>query len=98
MATKLVSFLLLAMGVLVAQPEKTAWDVLKQDIQDKNPDKRRQVVTAVGSIGLLPDAIQLVETALKDTDSLVRQTAAAELGEMKSTQSIAILKTELDDP
>ncbi len=83
---------------LQAQPEKTAWEVLKQDLSDKNPDKRRQAVTAVGSVGLAQEAVQLVEKALKDDDPLVRQTAAAELGEMKSQQSIAILKTELEDP
>jgi HEAT repeat protein len=83
---------------LHAQPEKTAWEVLKQDLADKNPDKRRQAVTAIGSIGLASEAVQLVEKALKDDDPVVRQTAAAVLGEMKSRQSIPTLKTELDDP
>ena len=84
--------------VLLAQPEKTAWDVLKQGLVDNNPDKRRQAVTATGSIGLTPDAIRLVEEALHDKETIVRQTAAAELAEMKSKQSIGALKTEVDDP
>jgi HEAT repeat protein len=56
-------------------------------------------VTAAGSIGSsMPDAVKFVEDGLKDMDSLVRQTAAGELGEMKSRQSIPALKAALDDP
>jgi HEAT repeat protein len=39
-----------------------------------------------------------VEAALKDSDPLIRATAAAELGEMKSRQSFPALKAALDDP
>jgi HEAT repeat protein len=98
MFAKTTTLLLAAVAALSAQPDKTAWDVLKLSLSDKNPDKRRQAVTSIGSIGVTPDAVRLVEQALKDADSLVRQTAAAELGEIKSRGSIAILKTELDDP
>ncbi len=82
---------------LAAQPEKTAWEVLKQGLADKNLDKHRQALTATGSIGLVPEAVQLVEQALKDMDPLIRQTAAAELGQMKSKQSIPALKAAMDD-
>jgi len=82
----------------VAQPDKTAWDVLKQGLADTNPLNRRQAVTATGSIGLDPEAIRLVEAAMKDDkDELIRATAAAELGEMKSRQSIPALRAALDD-
>jgi HEAT repeat protein len=83
---------------LLAQPDKTAWDVLKPGLVDTNPLNRRQAVTATGSIGLDPEAVRLVEAALKDNDSLIRATAAAELGEMKSRQSFPVLKAALDDP
>jgi hypothetical protein len=43
------------------------------------------------------EAIQLVEGALRDPDSLVRQTAAAELGQMKVREAIPSLKTAMDD-
>jgi HEAT repeat protein len=92
-------FLLVPLACVLAQPEKSAWDVLKPGLQDTNPLNRRQAVTATGSIGLDPEAIRLVEWALKsDTDPLIRATAAAELGEMKSRQSIPALKAALDDP
>jgi HEAT repeat protein len=83
--------------LLEAQPEKTAWDVLKVGLSDKNPDKRRQAVTATGSIGVSPDSVKMVEQALKDTDPIVRQTGAAVLGEMKSRESVPALKAALDD-
>jgi HEAT repeat protein len=83
---------------VLAQPERTAWDVLKQGPTDKNPETRRQAVTAAGSIGAnVADAVKLVEEGLKDMDPLVRQTAAGELGEMKSTGSIPVLKAALGD-
>jgi HEAT repeat protein len=97
MRTKLPILLLLPAMALLAQPEKTAWDVLRTGLNDKNPDKRRQAVTAIGSIGAETDAVQLVEGALRDPDSLVRQTAAATLGQVKARQSIPSLKTAMDD-
>jgi HEAT repeat protein len=94
-----LTFMLIPLACVLAQPEKSAWDVLKPGLVDTNPLNRRQAVTATGSIGLDPEAIRLVEWALKsDTDPLIRATAAAELGEMKSRQSIPALKAALDDP
>jgi HEAT repeat protein len=94
-----LTFLLVPLACLLAQPERTAWDVLKPGLVDTNPLTRRQAVTATGSIGLDPEAIRQVEWALqKDTDPLIRATAAAELGEMRSRQSLPALKAALDDP
>jgi HEAT repeat protein len=95
---RLTIALLISATWLIAQPEKTAWDVLKPGLVDTNPLTRRQAVTATGSIGLDPEAVRLVEAALQDHDSLIRATAAAELGEMKSRQSFPVLKAALDDP
>jgi HEAT repeat protein len=93
-----IAFLIPAVW-LAAQPDKTAWDVLKPGLVDTNPLNRRQAVTATGAVGLDPEAIRLVEWALKsDSDSLIRATAAAELGEMRSRESLPALKAALDDP
>jgi len=98
MPKKLPILFLLPTFLLVAQPDKSAWEVLRQGLTDKNPETRRQAVTAAGSIGAnVPDAVKFVEDGLKDMDSLVRQTAAGELGEMKSRKSIPALKAALDD-
>src|ERR1700730_15471449 len=98
MLTKLTIATLIPAALLLGQPEKTAWDVLKPGLVDTNPLTRRQAVTATGSIGLDPEAVRLVEAELKDHDSLIRATAAAELGEMKARQSFPVLKAALDDP
>ncbi len=98
MLIKLTIAILMPAAWLVAQPEKTAWEVLKPGLADTNPLTRRQAVTATGSVGLDPEAIRLVEAALKDNDAFIRATAAAELGEMKSRVSIPALKAALDDP
>src|SRR5580704_7315461 len=95
---RLAIALLISGTRLIAQPEKTAWDVLKPGLVDTNPLNRRQAVTATGAIGLDPEAIRLVEAELKDHDSLIRATAAAELGEMKSRESFQVLRAALDDP
>ncbi|HEX6897863.1 MAG TPA: HEAT repeat domain-containing protein [Bryobacteraceae bacterium] len=89
--------LFLIAGPVFAQPEKTAWEVLKQGLAEKNVDKHRQALTATGSIGTAPEAVQLVEQALKDMDPLIRQTAAAELGQMKARQSVPALQAAMDD-
>ncbi len=80
-----------------ASPTGAAWQVLDQGLSNSNPEKRRQAVAAAGSIGPTPEALKIVEHALKDKDTLVRQTAAAELGEMKSAHAIPYLKEALDD-
>ena len=95
---RLTPFLFLAVKILSAQPEVTSWDILAHGLDDKNYERRRQAVTAIGSIGLIPDAVKMVEHGLRDDDPLVRQTAAAQLGQMKSMQSIPALKAALNDP
>ena len=86
-------------GMLRSQPNVTAWDILTQGAHDKNPERRKQAIVAIGSIGLAPEAIQTVEAGLlNDEDPVVRQTAAATLGQMKSRQSIPALQKALDDP
>src|ERR1700738_1424063 len=98
MRIKFAVVILMPAAWLWAHPENTAWNVPKPGLVDTNPLNRRQAVTATGSIGLDPEAVRLVEAALKDKDSLIRATAAAELGEMKSRQSFPVLKAALDDP
>ncbi len=83
---------------LFAQPDKTAWEVLRQGVTEKNVDKHRQALTAIGSIGPTPEGVQLLEQALKDDmDPLIRQTAAAVLGQMKAQQAVPALKDAMDD-
>jgi HEAT repeat protein len=97
MGTRLLIAFLLTMTALWAQPDKTAWDLLNKGMLDKAPEKRRQAITAIASIGLDAEAVRLLDLALHDQDASIRQMAAAGLGEIKAKQSIASLKTALDD-
>lgn len=79
-----------------AEPVAAAWDVLDRSLADTNENRRRQAVLAIGTIGD-PHALKSIEAALQDKSSIVRQTAAAVLGEMKATESIPYLKQALGD-
>ena len=97
MGTRFLIAFLLTMTALWAQPDKTAWDLLNKGVLDKSVEKRRLAISAVASVGLDPEAVRLLELALHDQDASIRQMAAAGLGEIKAKQSIASLKTALDD-
>ncbi len=94
------TFYVLGISAAPAQPIVTAWNVLTSAAQEaKNPDHRKEAVAAIAAIGPAPQAIKLLEDVLqKDPEHMVRQTAAAALGEMRATQAIPALKTALDDP
>src|SRR5438105_138312 len=66
----------------------TAWTVLKQGLVDGTTDHRRQAMLAAGSIGATPEALNFIEEGLHDKDTIVRQTAATVLGQLKSPESI----------
>lgn len=89
--------LLLEPAGAFAQPKVTAWEVLKRDLSDSNPEKKKQAVTAVGDIGPAPEVIEILNQALRDKDVIVRQTAAAEIGDAKIRQCIPNLQAALDD-
>jgi HEAT repeat protein len=93
------AWLLIALGAMVAgaQPNVAAWEVLKRGLAEGNPDKRKQAVLSVGSIGPAPEVIELMNEALRDKDVTVRQTAAAEIADAQLRQCIPNLKAALDD-
>ena len=74
-----------------------AWETLDKGLQDGDPERRKKAITAVGTIGAVPDAVRRVVQTLHDKNTLVRQKAAATLGEMGSPDAIPELKAALDD-
>jgi len=74
-----------------------AWRVLRTGLQDGDADHRKKALAAMGTMGAVPTAVEMAEKALRDKDTLVRQTAAATLGEMGSKDAIPYLKAALDD-
>jgi HEAT repeat protein len=98
-AKTLISLLCVASAPLLAQPSVTAWNILTEGLHADRPEHRRQAVTAIASVGLTPDVVHALEDALhNDKNADVRQTAATELGLLKSRESIPALKDALDDP
>ena len=92
-----VASLSLATTAALSQPSVTAWNVLHDAFADKNPMKKKQAITAIGSIGPTTESIRLLKEALQDEDPVMRQTAAAVLGQNKFRQCIPELKAALDD-
>jgi HEAT repeat protein len=70
---------------------------LKDGLEEKNYDRRAQVIAALGTIGLRRDVVSLIEGVLNDKDAPVRQAAVEVLGTMKSRGSIPKLQLALDD-
>ena len=83
---------------LAAQPNATSWQILNEGLKSAKPQTRSLAIAAIGSVGLVPEAVKLVESGLPDKEADVRQVAAAQLGLMKSKQSIPALQAALDDP
>jgi HEAT repeat protein len=78
-------------------PLEHAWAILTDGLQDANPARRVQDVSAMGIMRPQPKAIALVESAFEDKDYSIRQAACVALEQMKSKPSIPKLKEELND-
>ena len=75
----------------------TAWEILGQGLDDGDVEHRKRAIAALGTIGPAAKAVQMVEKGLQDKDTLVRQTAAASLGQMDAKEAIPHLRAALDD-
>jgi HEAT repeat protein len=84
-------------AVSAATARRNAWTCLTDGMAEKNYDRRAQAIAALGTIGLRPDVVQLIETGLNDKDAPVRQAAVEVLGTMKSRGSLPKLRAALDD-
>src|SRR4029077_18222531 len=59
----------------LAAASRKAWKCLQNGLEEKNYDRRAQVITALGTIGLRRDVVSLIEGGLNDKDAPVRQAA-----------------------
>jgi HEAT repeat protein len=91
-----IAFALLALSA-AAQPNVAAWEVLKKGLSEQNPDRRKQAVLAIGTIGPAPEVIEILNEALRDKEVFIRQSAAAEIGDAKIRQCIPNLVAALND-
>ena len=94
-----IFYLLSGISLLPAESNTAAWNILLDAAKNaKNPDHRKQAIAAIAAIGPAPEAVNAVEVSLqKDPDAMVRQAAAAALGDMKATAAIPALKAAMQD-
>jgi HEAT repeat protein len=92
-----VLLLLFVLPLFAEEPIDHAWQILDRGLHEKNPARRAQAVTAMGTMRPQPKSVALVESAFEDTDYSVRQAACLALGQMKSRVSIPKLKEALND-
>ena len=74
------------------------WQILTSGATDHNSMRRAEAVAALGTMPPSPRVLHLVENALDDKDSSIRQLAAMNLGQMRERRSIPRLKKALNDP
>jgi HEAT repeat protein len=74
------------------------WQILTSGATDHNSLRRAEAIAALGTMAPSPGVLHLVENALDDKDSSIRQLAAMNLGQMRARHSIPRLKKALNDP
>ena len=97
----LIACIIATAGAATSSPAQTtderAWQALEQAVHDSNPLKRMQAVQAMGI--LLPQSrvLAILDNALADKQSTVREAACGVLGTIKARNSIPKLETALED-
>src|SRR5260221_1769204 len=73
---------------LTGPPNVAAWDTLNKGVNDGDVEHRKTAIAAAGTICSDKQSLQLLPRRFQDKDLMVRQTAAATLGGMKSPAAI----------
>ena len=74
-----------------------ARDILQAGIADKNPDTRRDVVSAIGLTGAKEKLVSDLTPLLDDPDFKVRTAVVRALGDLNDKQAVPLLERELRD-
>jgi HEAT repeat protein len=74
-----------------------AWNVLRDGLGDKSPEKRAKAVHALGLLNGTAAAEKAAKEALKDEKGNVRAAAAGALGSMHAVHAVPELEVALDD-
>jgi HEAT repeat protein len=72
-------------------------DLLRQGLENKNPDTRKQAVVALSLAATRAPAFAKLEGMLRDKDVQVREAAVASLAGVKTASARAALRRALDD-
>jgi HEAT repeat protein len=79
-------------------PVKRAWQIIDEGIENKDPDKRFEIVLAAGLGGPNEKVFTFLTKALDDKKVSVRTAACASLASLKNKGAIEPLKKALKDP
>jgi len=99
-------YLLLALAPALAQGQAgrpvpstndSCTDLLRQALENKNPDTRKQAVVALSLAATDEPAFGKLEAMLQDQDVQVREAAVISLAEVKTASALAALRKALED-
>ncbi len=79
-------------------PVKRAWQIIDEGIENKDPDKRREIVVAASLGGPNEKVFTFLIKALDDKKIPVRVAACSSLASLKDQGAVEPLKTALRDP
>jgi HEAT repeat protein len=85
----------LYVGRMTAATDAQCRDILRQALEAKNPDTRKQAVVALSLVAA--QFLSPLKAMLQDKDVEVRLTTVMSLTEVKSQESVAALRAALDD-
>jgi HEAT repeat protein len=100
MRSRLLLLALASVGCICAAAATTddrCNDMLRQALENKNPDTRKQAVVALSLAATRDSAYAKLEGMLKDKDVEVRLAAVASLAEVKTPGALAALRQTLND-
>ena len=80
-----------------ATGEAHARDLIQKAAHDKNPDTRKQAAVALSLGGAREPFISMLEALLEDKDVETRLAAVSSLSELKTSQTMAVLRKALND-
>jgi HEAT repeat protein len=100
MLSKVLPLVLASLGYMLAAAATTnerSNDLLRQALENKNPDTRKQAVVALSLAATRDPIFARLEGMLQDKDVEVRLAAVASLAEVKTPSALAALRKALGD-
>lgn len=85
------------MRAATASTDHRCGELLRQALENKNPDTRKQAVVALSLAAVGEAAFASLEGMLRDKDVEVREAAVASLAEVKTASARAALRQALND-
>ncbi len=100
MLSKVLPLVLASVGCMLAAAATTnerSDDLLRQALENKNPDTRKQAVVALSLAATRDPLFERLEGMLQDKDVEVRLAAVTSLAEVKTPSALAALRKALND-